>query len=62
MLSLIVAGIGQIPGTLFRRRIDRGLTALLVSLIVPLIAAVGTSLFLWYPFRLEPERDHYGSA
>ena len=46
--ALILAGIGQIPGVVFRQRIDWGMKALLASLVVPVLTALGVAAVLWY--------------
>ena len=46
-LAAAIAGLGQVPGMLFRRRIDWGIGALLVSLLVPGLGVAGAVWFLW---------------
>jgi hypothetical protein len=48
VIALVVFGIGQIPGVVFRQRIDWGLTALAVSLVAPALAAIAAGWFLWF--------------
>jgi hypothetical protein len=48
-ISAILAGvIGQIPGTVFRERIDWGYKALTASLVAPSLAALLAAWYLWY--------------
>ena len=48
IVAFVVSGIGQIPGVMFRRRIDWGIKAMLASLVTPVIAALGVAALLWY--------------
>jgi hypothetical protein len=45
--ALIVAGLGQGPGVLFRQRIDWGFRALRWSLVIPVAAASAAAWYLW---------------
>src|SRR5262249_19385451 len=47
-IALIAFGIGQIPGPVFRQRIDWGSRALFASLVAPILAALVAAWYLWY--------------
>ena len=48
VVSLVVAGLLQIPGLQFRTYVDRGLQSMLLALIPAALVAAGVSAFLWY--------------
>ena len=47
VLALFVGAIGQVPGLVFRQRMDWGYKELLSGLLIPVLAAAGTIWFLW---------------
>jgi uncharacterized membrane protein YgcG len=48
MISLLLVAILQIPGWLFRSRIDWGLKAAAILLIPASVVSLGTAVFLWW--------------
>ena len=48
MISLFLVAILQIPGWLFRSRIDWGLKAAAILLIPASVVSLGTAIFLWW--------------
>lgn len=47
-VSFALAGICQIPGVVFRQRIDWGIKAMLAFLVMPVLTALGVVALLWY--------------
>ena len=47
-VAFVLAGIGQIPGVVFRQRIDWGVKAMLAFLVTPVLTALGVAALLWY--------------
>jgi hypothetical protein len=53
---LILAALAQVPVMMFRLRVDWGLEVLLMSLVIPVLTAVGVASFLWARVGIgEPE-------
>jgi hypothetical protein len=48
VLAIVLAGLLQIPGLLFRTHMDRGVRFMLVGLVPAAVVAAGVSAFLWF--------------
>jgi len=49
IVAALLAGIGLIPGQVFRERIDWGIKALLATLAIPVTGAIVVAGVLWFP-------------